>query len=137
MEDQKDVYRIYSDDKNYRIIYSIQDHLKAIIIISIRRRNEGTYKKISKENLSDKIKLLTLELNETAQLAKSLAREMSIYWIVRLEAIHIWNLGIGIQAIRDGRSSLPATAEQVKAAAMIKEYIKTIADDLKRLLQKM
>jgi mRNA-degrading endonuclease RelE of RelBE toxin-antitoxin system len=111
VEGRKDVYRIYSDDNKYRIIYSIQDHLQAVIVITIRRRNEGTYKQIAKEDLSHKIELLTLKFKETAQLAKSSAREMNIDWVVGLEENHIWNPGIWIQAVKDGRSSLQAAAE--------------------------
>jgi len=59
---QKDVYRVYSADGNYRIIYSIQDHLRAVIVMCIRRRKEDTYKNIPVSSLSAKIKELENQL---------------------------------------------------------------------------
>lgn len=62
VKEQKDVYRVYSEDGNYRIIYSVQDHLQAVIIMFVRRRKEDTYKNIPVESLSDKIKQLEKQL---------------------------------------------------------------------------
>jgi mRNA-degrading endonuclease RelE of RelBE toxin-antitoxin system len=58
----QDVYRIYSEDRKYRIIYSIQEHLQAIIVISVRRRGESTYKKLPFKSLDAMIRDLEEEL---------------------------------------------------------------------------
>jgi mRNA interferase RelE/StbE len=58
---QKDLLRIRVGQ--YRIIYSAQDRLEAVIIVAVRLKGEGTYRKIPETMLSDKIQ----ELEEASQ----------------------------------------------------------------------
>ncbi|MBI4965141.1 MAG: type II toxin-antitoxin system RelE/ParE family toxin [Desulfomonile tiedjei] len=137
LEGQADLYRIHFGDGKFRIIYSILDDPQAIIIVAIRRRNESTYKKIDRKNLSEKIKSLNLELKETISIVADLARKIGIEWIANLDDDQVRILAGGIQAITGGRSSLPTIAVQIQEAVKVKEDIKTITRDMKRLLQEM
>lgn len=47
----QDVFRVYSEDRNYRIIYSIQEQLQTVIVLSVRRRGEATYKNLPIKSL--------------------------------------------------------------------------------------
>jgi mRNA interferase RelE/StbE len=53
---QKDLFRIRVG--RYRVIYSVQDQLQAVIIATVRLRGEATYKNIPLKDLSAKIKEL-------------------------------------------------------------------------------
>lgn len=53
---QKDIFRVRVG--RYRVIYSIQDHLRAVIVITVRQRSESTYKSIPVKDLSAKIREL-------------------------------------------------------------------------------
>jgi mRNA-degrading endonuclease RelE of RelBE toxin-antitoxin system len=64
VEGYQDVFRVYSEDRKYRIIYSTQEHLQAVIVISVRRRGESTYKKLPIKSLRDMIHHLEDELLE-------------------------------------------------------------------------
>lgn len=64
LEGQKDLFRLRVGD--YRIIYSILDHCEAVIIVSVRPRDKGTYKNIPRADLSAKIK----ELEEVTERKK-------------------------------------------------------------------
>ncbi|MFH1115702.1 MAG: hypothetical protein V1792_17470, partial [Pseudomonadota bacterium] len=63
IEGYEDVFRVYSEDRKYRIIYSIQEHLQAVIVISVRRRGESTYKKLPIRSLRDLIEDLEDDLD--------------------------------------------------------------------------
>jgi mRNA-degrading endonuclease RelE of RelBE toxin-antitoxin system len=131
------LYRVYSEDRKYRIIYAIEDDLRAVIIVAVRRRNESTYKDTPVKSISAKIGEIAQELKVTLPLIRNLAVKMGIEWISELTDNQIRCLDIGIKAIKDGRSSPPATAEQVRVAAKVTEDIKTMVNDLKRLLHEM
>ncbi len=64
VEGYHDVFRVYSEDRNYRIIYSIQEHLQAVIVMSVRRRGESTYKKLPIKSLKAMIQDLEDALPE-------------------------------------------------------------------------
>jgi len=63
----KDLRRVYSADGSHRIIYSVHDDLREVFIVTVRRRNEGTYKKIPFRSLSAKIKELEHKIDGKEQ----------------------------------------------------------------------
>ncbi len=132
-----DLYRVYSDDRKFRIIYSIEDSLRAVIIVAIRRKNEGTYKKAPVKSLSDKVKEITQQLRVNLPLIRNLAVEMGIEWISELNDSQMRCLDIGIKMIKDGRSPASLIAEKIKETIKVNEAAKIITRDVKRLLQKM
>jgi mRNA-degrading endonuclease RelE of RelBE toxin-antitoxin system len=54
----KNLFRVYSDDREYRIIYGVYEHLEAVIIVSVRKRTEDTYKHLPLKSLTAKLKEL-------------------------------------------------------------------------------
>ena len=54
----RNLFRVYSDDRKYRIIYGVYEHLQAVIIISVRKRTEDTYKHLPLKSLAVKLKEL-------------------------------------------------------------------------------
>ncbi len=111
------------------------DHVRAVIIISIRRRNEGTYKDIPTKSLSDKTTTLEAQMKAMVPLIKDLAGRMGIEWVSQLSDNHIRCLEIGIKVMREKRGS--CTAERIEEIISIKEDVRTIATDMRRLLKKI
>lgn len=54
----KNLFRVYSDDRKYRIIYGAYEHLQAVIIVSVRKRTEDTYQHLPLKSLAEKLKEL-------------------------------------------------------------------------------
>lgn len=131
------LYRVYSDDRKFRIIYSIEDDLLAVIIVAVRRRREGTYKDVAVKSLSHKVKEIAKQLKVTLPRIRNLAAEMGIEWISVLNDKQTRCLEIGTKAINDGRSSSLLIAEKIKETIKLTENVKFVARDIERLLQKM
>ncbi|MGO9122746.1 MAG: type II toxin-antitoxin system RelE family toxin [Desulfomonilaceae bacterium] len=131
-----DLYRGYSDDRKFRIIYGVEDDLRAVIIVAIRRRNEGTYSNAPVKSLSNKVKEIAEELKVIIPLIRYLADEVGIEWASRLDDSQIRCLHIGIKAVKDRRKSPLVVAEKIKETIKVDESVKTIARDMKHLLQR-
>lgn len=132
---QKDLYPVYSEDGKYRIIYSILDHVRAVIIVGVRLRNEGTYKDIPTKSLSDKIKLLESQVKVMVPLIRKLAGRIGIQWVSNLNDTQIRSLEIAIRVIKEGRGS--CTAERIRKLLCVEEDVQTVANDMARLLKEM
>lgn len=131
------LYRIYSEDRKFRIIYGIEDNLRAVIIVTIRLRNEGTYREIPIDSLSDKIRDITLELKETLPFIKDISGKLGVKWASKLDDSGLRLLDIAIKAIKDGRKSPSDIADKIKETLQLNENAEIIAEDILRLRQKM
>jgi hypothetical protein len=104
-----------------------------VIIVAVRRRNEGTYRTISIKSLSDKVDEIALRLGFRAPIIRNLAATMGIEWISELDEKQIRCLDIGLNAIKDGRFSPLLVAEKIREVGGAIADVETIARDLRRL----
>jgi len=133
----KNLFRVHSNDGNYRIIYSILDHVRVVIIVTVRGKKKGTYKDIPTKGLSDKIKLLEAQVKVMVPLIRVLGSQIGIDWVSDLNDNQVRCLEIGIKAIREDRGSASSTAERISEIIRVKEDVQTIAKGLTRLLKEM
>jgi mRNA-degrading endonuclease RelE of RelBE toxin-antitoxin system len=130
-----DLYRVYSEDGKYRILYGVEDDLRAVIIVAVRRRREGTYKNIPIKSLSAKLSEIALELETRAPRIRELAVQMGIDWIPGLDDRQVRCLDIGIESIKDGRISTSLIAQRIKETIKVNETVEKITRDIQRFLE--
>ncbi len=131
-----DLYRVYSHDRKFRIIYGIEDDLRAVIIVAVRRRNEGTYSDTPVKSLSNKVVEIARQLKAMLPFIRDIAGEIGIEWASKLDDGQTRCVHIGIKAIKESRKPLLVVAEKIKETIKVNENAKTIARDMKRLIQK-
>ena len=136
-EGRKDLYPVYSEDRKYRIIYCILDRIRAVIIVSVRRRNEGSYKDIPTKSLSDKLKEIEAQVKAMVPLIRDVAGQIGSHWMSNLNDNQVRCLEIGIKAIRENRGSASSAAKYVNDVISVDESVKTIAKGMTRLLKEM
>lgn len=137
MKGQKGLYRVHSKDGNYRIIYTVLDNLRAVIIVTVRKKKKGAYKDIPTTGLSDKIKQLEKQVQQNVALIRESARGISIDWVSGLSLNHVRYLEIGIRAMHDERVSAQWMAARINEVISVNKDVNSIANDMTRLAREM